>query len=154
MTPYLLTCFIPVHGVPFRVCSSSDKSRKKIFISPPRKSKKKKFNLTIGLLSLGIHAPEPGTEFRFELPAKFGVGKSKLGVPEHIYPEIKDRWLNFFFLIFEVAKLKFFFLTCHLLYLTNCCDVWCLHARSVEARGQPSSATSQGTRCCTTWASS
>ena len=44
----------------------------------------------------------------FELPAKFGVGKSKLGVPEPIYPEIKGRWLNFFFLIFEVAKLIFF----------------------------------------------
>ena len=40
---------------------------------------------------------EPGTEFSFELLAKFGVGKSKLGVPEHIYPEIKDRWLIFFF---------------------------------------------------------
>ena len=27
--------------------------------------------------------PEPGTEFRFELPAKFGVGTSKLGGPGH-----------------------------------------------------------------------
>ena len=26
---------------------------------------------------------------RFELPAKFVVGRSKLGVPTHIYPEIK-----------------------------------------------------------------
>ena len=33
--------------------------------------------------------PEPGTDFRFELPAKFGVGRSKLWVPGHIYPEIK-----------------------------------------------------------------
>ena len=31
--------------------------------------------------------PDPGL-FRFELPAKFGVGWSKLGVLEHIYPEI------------------------------------------------------------------
>ena len=34
------------------------------------------------------------SEVRFELTAKFGVGRSKLGVPEHIYPEIKGRWLN------------------------------------------------------------
>ena len=27
--------------------------------------------------------------FRFELSAKFGVGRYKLGVPEYIYPEIK-----------------------------------------------------------------
>ena len=35
-----------------------------------------------------------GTELRFDLPAKFGVGKSKLEAPEYIYPEIKGRWLN------------------------------------------------------------
>ena len=48
---------------------------------------------------------------RFELPAKIGFGRSKLGVPGHIYPEIKGQWLNwnFFFLTFEVAKLEFFF---------------------------------------------
>ena len=51
-------------------------------------------------------------EFRFELPAKFGVGKSKLGVPEYIYPEIKGRWFNYIFFTFEVAKL--IFLTCHI----------------------------------------
>ena len=28
-------------------------------------------------------------QFRFELPAKFGVDRAKLGVPLHIYPEIK-----------------------------------------------------------------
>ena len=55
-----------------------------------------------------VPGPEPGTDFRFELPAKFGVGRSKLGVRGHIYPEIKGRWL--FFLTFEVAKL--FFLSC------------------------------------------
>ena len=39
--------------------------------------------------------PEPGTDFRFELPAKFGAGRSKLGVPGHVYPEIKGQWLIF-----------------------------------------------------------
>ena len=33
---------------------------------------------------LSFPGPEPGTEFSFELPAKFEVGKSKLKVPEHI----------------------------------------------------------------------
>ena len=37
--------------------------------------------------------PEPGTDFRFELPVKFGVCRSKLGVPGHVYPEIKGQWL-------------------------------------------------------------
>ena len=27
-------------------------------------------------------------------PQKFGVGRSKLGVPGQIYPEIKGQWLN------------------------------------------------------------
>ena len=53
--------------------------------------------------------PEPGTEFRFELPAKFGVGRSKLGVPGHIYPEIKRSMVKFtFFLTSEVEKFTFF----------------------------------------------
>ena len=37
----------------------------------------------------------PEQEFRFELPAKYGFGKSKLRVPGDIYPEIKGRWLNY-----------------------------------------------------------
>ena len=47
---------------------------------------------------------------------KFGVGRSKLGVPGHIHPEIKGQWLNWiFFLTFEVAKLDFFFvLSCQM----------------------------------------
>ena len=57
-----------------------------------------------------MHAPhflEPGTEFRFEFPAKFGVGRLKLGVPGHKYPAIKGRWL-ILFLNFEFAKLNSF----------------------------------------------
>ena len=49
---------------------------------------------------LNIHSvpgPEPGTEFTFELPAKFGVGRSKLGDPGHIYPKIKGQWSNWIF---------------------------------------------------------
>ena len=34
---------------------------------------------------------EPGTEFRFELLAKFGVCRSELEVPGHIHPEIKGQ---------------------------------------------------------------
>ena len=41
-----------------------------------------------------VPSPDAGTEFRFKLAAKFGVGKSKLWVPGNIYPEIKGRWLN------------------------------------------------------------
>ena len=37
----------------------------------------------------------PGTELIFELSAKFGVGRSKPGVPEPIYPEIKGRCVFF-----------------------------------------------------------
>ena len=56
----------------------------------------------------------PGTESRFELPAKFGVGRSKLGGSGHIYPEIKGRWLNYyFFLKMANGEIKFF-LTCHM----------------------------------------
>ena len=36
-------------------------------------------------------------EFRFELPAKFGVGRSNLGVPGHVHPDIKGQWLKIFF---------------------------------------------------------
>ena len=43
--------------------------------------------------------PEPGTEFKFELPAKFGVGRSKLGVPVHNYTFRGKR---------PMAKLDFF----------------------------------------------
>ena len=39
---------------------------------------------------------EPRMDLRSELPAKFGVCRSKLGVPGHIHPEIKVRWLFFF----------------------------------------------------------
>ena len=35
-------------------------------------------------VSFSIPGPEPGTEFRFELSASFGVGRSKLGVLGHI----------------------------------------------------------------------
>ena len=54
--------------LPFKNCScfvtlflqlTTDKSRKKILISPPRKSKKNNNNLTIDLLSLGIYNPGP-----------------------------------------------------------------------------------------------
>ena len=31
------------------------------------------------------------TEFGFELPAKFGIGRSKLGVLEQIHPEMKGQ---------------------------------------------------------------
>ena len=53
----------------------------------------------------------PGTRngVHIRTPAKFGVGRSKLGVPGHIYPEIKGQWLNWIFVLtFEVAKLDFF----------------------------------------------
>ena len=36
---------------------------------------------------------------KFELLANFGAGKSKLGVPGHIYPEIKGQWLNLHFFL-------------------------------------------------------
>ena len=39
--------------------------------------------------------PGPGTEPRFKLPAKFGLSRSKLGVPGHIFLEIKGQRLNF-----------------------------------------------------------
>ena len=60
---------------------------------------------------LSAPGPEPGTEFRFELSAKFGVGRSKLGVPGHIHPEIKGQWLNwiFFFENGEWRNWNFFF---------------------------------------------
>ena len=56
------------------------------------------FSLAPGNVDLepsNYEVPEPfifpfqgGKEHKFELPAKFGVGKSKLGVAELIYPEI------------------------------------------------------------------
>ena len=41
-----------------------------------------------------VFVKHPGTEsyrhpIRFELPANFRVGRSKLGVPGHIHPEVK-----------------------------------------------------------------
>ena len=51
--------------------------------------------------------PQPGTEFIFELPAKFGVGNLKLGVPEHIYPEVKGQCL------FLLKMANHSHLTCH-----------------------------------------
>ena len=50
---------------------------------------------------------ERGTEFKFELPAKFAVGRAKLGVPGHTNPEIKGQWLNWIFFL-KMAKLDFF----------------------------------------------
>ena len=54
-----------------------------------------------------VPGPEPGTDFIFELPAKFGVGRSKLGGSGQIYPEIKGWWLIFFWK-WWMAKLIFF----------------------------------------------
>ena len=45
-----------------------------------------------------------------ELPAKFGVRKSKLGGSGHIYPEIKGRWVNLnYFLKMANGEINFFF---------------------------------------------
>ena len=57
-----------------------------------------------------------GTELRFELLAKFGVGKSKLGVPGRIYPEIKSRWL----ILFLLSRWRnSIFLTCQLILMNT-----------------------------------
>ena len=53
--------------------------------------------------------PDPGL-FRFELPAKFGVGWSKLGVSGHMYPEIKSQWLNYYYFNFPGGEIKNLFL--------------------------------------------
>ena len=48
--------------------------------------------------------------FRFELPAEFGVDRSKLGVPGHIPGDKRSIVkFTFVFLTFEVAKLTFVF---------------------------------------------
>ena len=48
--------------------------------------------------------PEPGKELKFELRGKFRVGRSKVGVLGHTYPEIKGQcffengeWRNLLF---------------------------------------------------------
>ena len=64
---------------------------------------------TYSLLPIVIHrnlltpnlGTEPETECIFELPAKFGVGKSKLGAPiKFSYPDIKRQWLYNYINIF------------------------------------------------------
>ena len=52
---------------------------------------------------------EPGMDVKFELPAKSEVGKSKLGVLGHIYPEIKCQWLNLHFFCFRGGEIYIFF---------------------------------------------
>ena len=49
---------------------------------------------TLDHFKLAVQGLETTTECRFELPAKFGVGISKLTVLEHIYQEINDQWSN------------------------------------------------------------
>ena len=58
-------------------------------------------------------------EFRFELPAKFGVGRSKFGTPGDMYPEIKGQWLNYYFFENGERRNYLFFLTCHIM-ISSC----------------------------------
>ena len=55
-------------------------------------------------------------EFRFELPATFGVGRSKLGALGHIYPDIQGRWLSKQndFQIHKITSAVAIFLTCQM----------------------------------------
>ena len=64
-------------------------------------------------ISLLFH---PGTELKFERTAKFGVGRSQLGVPGHIHPELKVQWLNWLFFYFQGGKIGFFSSICQVTF--------------------------------------
>ena len=57
-----------------------------------------------GTFEVSVPSPLPGTEIRFELPAKFGVGRSKLGGPGAYIPRDKR---SMFFL--KMVNGDFFF---------------------------------------------
>ena len=61
---------------------------------------------------------EPGAEFRLDLSEKYGVGRSKLGVP-NIYTQRKKVNVFLSFFTFEVAK--FGFLTCQVYLMSPLC---------------------------------
>ena len=47
-------------------------------------------------------------KIQFRTPAELGFGRSKLGVPGHIHPEIKGQWLNLIFFDFRGGEFGLF----------------------------------------------